>query len=119
MKPDLHLVRAASGAVSNVEALWKGLPSQITMRSHVQALQKALSEMLPEVPRHQREEVPDFDDAPTPAGKPRKIYWRAVRPTIVIAHPPKSKLHARQPKPQADRRFFCQQCCIYTRVVFN
>ena len=74
MKPDPRHVRAASGAVSNVEALWKGLPSQIAMRAHVQALQRALSEMLPEVPRHQGEEMPDEDDAPTPAGKPRKIY---------------------------------------------
>jgi len=44
------------------------------MRLHVQALQKALSEMLPKVSRQEGDELPDEDDAPKPAGQPRTIY---------------------------------------------
>lgn len=46
MKPDTQRVRALSGHLSEAERMWKGLPSEVAMRSHMDALQQVLSEML-------------------------------------------------------------------------
>lgn len=69
MKPDRKHVRTVSGALSVVEALWKGLPADAAMRAHVGALQVVLSGMLEGPPRSRgdvcvegREDIGPADD---------------------------------------------------------